>query len=405
MPKKVAAPPPTAEEYATLTARGDELLAARWAKEAKPLSDLYFVVISCKRPANVKPMEAKLQGCSPTWIVGAGDVEAYKAAGATNVVEGGGLCASRNLALQLAGAAGKPCVQISDDIKSLSFVASREDTEQWVKPGTIQVANQRAKQAEVGVASLGACARYIDVQTRRVGCKLGGTYPCGNPGQALGGPVVGAEHFVVGDFIVVQPDALRFDETMTLKEDYDFTCQHIYKHGRVARCNRLLILAEHYVNAGGAVAVRNKQREAQNIKHLRSKWPGVFLGSPRGPSEVRLIWAKRDVTIGGTRIFEPDPRNPGRGIYDQEEARRAREKRLSKAAGKPVHVAPAPPKAPRPKKAKVAAPPPPPPWVTCAPTRRASTSRRRRPPGNPIKRPRSADILTTGPRAPSRSAT
>jgi len=66
------------------------------------------------------------------------------------------------------------------------------------------------------------------------------------------------------------------------------------------------------------------------------------------------------VTIGGSRIFEPDPRNAGRAIYDQEEARAVRAKRLSKAAGQPVHVAPAPPKAPRAKKPKAAAPAPPP---------------------------------------------
>ena len=255
-------------------------------------------------------------------------------------------------------AAGKVCVQISDDIKSLSFVSSKHDTAAWVKPSSIQDANGRAKQATIAVASLKACAAYIDAQSLATNSKLGGTYPCGNPGQACGGPVVAASHFVVGDFVVVQPSSqLRWDEAMTLKEDYDFTCQHIYEFGRVARCNRLLILAEHYVNAGGAVAIRNSKREAQNIKHLRAKWPGVFLVSPRGPSEVRLIWAKRDVTIGGDRIYEPDPRNPGRAIYDQEEARRAREKRLAKEAGKPVHVDPAPErvKVPRPRKQKVAA--------------------------------------------------
>lgn len=340
--------------YAEATALGNSLILERSSTnqypDLKALTQLYFAIISCGRPANVVAMEGKLEGCDPTWIVGAGEADAYRAAGATRVVEGGGLCASRNLALKLAQEAGKPCVQISDDIDRISFASSQHDGPNWTKPGSLQVANQRAKEATTAACALGLCARYVDAQTRASGpAKLGGTYPCGNPGQALGGPVVGAEHFIVGDFIVVQPDAIRFDEAMTLKEDYDFTCQHIYKHGRVARCNRLLILAQHYVNAGGAVAVRNTAREAANIKHLRTKWPGVFLGSPRGPSEVRLIWAKRDCTLGGDRMFEVDPRQPSRAIYDPEEARLAREKRLSKAAGKPVHVAPLPPKAKKPR--------------------------------------------------------
>lgn len=347
-----------AEAYAAETSAGDALLAKAAPSAFRPVGDFFFAIISCKRPANVVAMESKLAGCDVTWIVGDGDKEAYEASGAAKVVVGGGLCASRNKALDLAKAANKVCVQISDDIKSLSFVSSKHDTAAWVKPSSIQDANGRAKQATIAVASLRACAAYIDAQSLATNSKLGGTYPCGNPGQACGGPVVAASHFVVGDFVVVQPSSqLRWDEAMTLKEDYDFTCQHIYEFGRVARCNRLLILAEHYVNAGGAVAIRNSKREAQNIKHLRAKWPGVFLVSPRGPSEVRLIWAKRDVTIGGDRIYEPDPRNPGRAIYDQEEARRAREKRLAKEAGKPVHVDPAPErvKVPRPRKQKVAA--------------------------------------------------
>ena len=355
-PERIAA---EAKIYKEETKRGDALLAAACGGKMRPLSDFSFAIVSCKRPGNVVAMESKLVGCDVTWIVGDGDEAAYRGAGAARVVVGGQLCASRNRALDLAKAGGKVCVQVSDDIKSLSFIASKHDTAQWAKPASIQDANARAKQADVAVASLAACARYIDAQSRATGSKLGGTYPCGNPGQACGGPVVAASHFVVGDFVVVQPESpLRFDEAMTLKEDYDFTCQHIYEHGRVARCNRLLILAEHYVNAGGAVAVRNAKREAQNIKHLRKKWPGVFLVSPRGPSEVRLIWAKRDVTIGGDRIYEPDPRNPGRAIYDQEEARLAREKRLAKEAGTYVEVKPAPskPKAKRPRKEPAPAP-------------------------------------------------
>ena len=84
-------------------------------------------------------------------------------------------------------------------------------------------------------------------------------------------PCVGA-HFIVGDFIVVQPDSpVRFDTRMTLKEDYDFTAQHLQTHGKVCRVNRLLIHAEHRTNEGGAVTVRNVKTELANIKHLRTK--------------------------------------------------------------------------------------------------------------------------------------
>ena len=76
---------------------------------------------------------------------------------------------------------------------------------------------------------------------------------------------------------------------MTLKEDYDFTAQHLHTYGQIARLNRVFVKAKHYTNAGGAVAVRNDEREQYNIKILRRKWPGVFRAHPfRGPNEVRM---------------------------------------------------------------------------------------------------------------------
>ena len=179
--------------------------------------------------------------------------------------------------------------------------------------------------------SPGAAAQYIDYQSKQTNSKLGGTYPCGNAGQGCAMAPVAAEHFVVGDFFVSQPSATcRFDEELTLKEDYDFTCQHIHLYGRVARCNRLTLLAEHYVNEGGAVSIRNATEEKKNIKRLRSKWPGVFLGSPRGDSEVRLIWDKRDVVLGGNRVFETYDVRGKLTVYDKDEQKDIRRKRLAK---------------------------------------------------------------------------
>lgn len=126
---------------------------------------------------------------------------------------------------------------------------------------------------------------------RRQGAFYGGVYPNTNDGFAYATPPITTEHFIVGDFIVVDSvnSSLRFDERMTLKEDYDFTCQHLHTHGQVCRINRIFVGAEHYTNKGGAVAVRTTEREAANIAHLRAKWPGVFINQKR-ENEVILRW-------------------------------------------------------------------------------------------------------------------
>lgn len=312
------------------TKKGDALIKKACGGTARPLSDFFFCIISARRPGNVVKVESALKGCDVTWIVAAGDKEAYEQGGATQVIEGGKLCASRNKGLELARKLKKPCVQLSDDLKQISFVSCRED-KKWTKPASLSEANRRAKAGVIEAVSPGAAAQYIDVQSKATSSKLGGTYPCGNAGQGCAMDVVAAEHFVVGDFFVSQPEStINFDEELTLKEDYDFTCQHIHAHGRIARCNRLTLLAEHYVNEGGAVSIRNASEEKKNIKRLRSKWPGVFLGSPRGDVEVRLIWAKRDVVLGGDRVFETYDVRGKQTVYDKDEQKELRQKRISK---------------------------------------------------------------------------
>ena len=64
------------------------------------------------------------------------------------------------------------------------------------------------------------------------------------------------------------------------------------------------------------MAVRNATREKENIRRMRSKWPGVFLNGHRGPCEVVMRWDKRDVSLGGTRRIGSDGKplpEPGKG--------------------------------------------------------------------------------------------
>lgn len=63
---------------------------------------------SPKKQKKTKPKRPKV-----VWVVGEGETAAYRAQGAEEVVEGGGLCASRNKALELAAKRKKICVQLS----------------------------------------------------------------------------------------------------------------------------------------------------------------------------------------------------------------------------------------------------------------------------------------------------
>merc|ERR1712048_113256 len=124
--------------------------------------------------------------------------------------------------------------------------------------------------------------------------KLAGVFPTGNATMTMGSEEYGTQNFILGDFFVADASPCRFDESMTLKEDYDFTCSHIAKHGSVLRCNRMLLVVRHYANDGGAVDMRDGagKREKANISILQRKWPGVFKMNVKRPSEVLMNWNK-----------------------------------------------------------------------------------------------------------------
>jgi hypothetical protein len=100
--------------------------------------------------------------------------------------------------------------------------------------------------------------------------------------------------------MVVRPgSAPRFDPQMRLKEDYDFTAQHVDVYGAASRMNRLFVRARHYTNAGGAVDVRNAALEQQTIAYLQSKWarrgyPKLFRLNPTRANEVIMHFSKAE---------------------------------------------------------------------------------------------------------------
>lgn len=227
------------------------------------LGGCYVAVISSKRPANVAPM-TELLG-QATWFVGAGEALAYG-----NAVEGGGLCASRNKALRAAWERGAPCLQFSDDLRKVERAVS-------VGP-----------KLKALPSTLGQEVARLLTGMKVAGAKLGGFAPTSNPFYANVDRPLHTGAFIVGDAILVQPCDLLFDEQLRLKEDYDYTLQHLQQFGVVARLDDALLTFLHRGNAGGAVAVRTSALEQESIDHLRRKWPAYIRDNPRRKDEILL---------------------------------------------------------------------------------------------------------------------
>merc|ERR1719379_2935914 len=101
---------------------------------------------------------------------------------------------------------------------------------------------------------------------------------------------------------------------MSLKEDYDFSCAHIFAHGSLMRCNRLTLNVKHYSNSGGACSNRDKKgaEERKNVEILRRKWPGAFRMNPKRRNEVIMSWPSKGMADEGGDSAEPEARAPAR---------------------------------------------------------------------------------------------
>ncbi len=225
---------------------------------------IHFAVISKGRPQNVAAME-KLLNFTPTWYVGEGETQAYKDAGATFVIEAGGLCQARNKALETAFRTGLYCFQLSDDLKEIKYALNKKET---------------------NPISFSDLYSIMLQELRNSPFHLCGVSPTSNPFFVTKDRHTFA--FVVGDCILIKPTELRFDENMILKEDYDYTVEHIKKYGGILRLNRFLLTFQHKTNKGGAVEIRTLEREQSMIRYLNNKHPWWFRENPNRAGEILL---------------------------------------------------------------------------------------------------------------------
>jgi hypothetical protein len=200
-------------------------------------------------------------------------------------------------------------VEVSDDISKWVYYDVSKQNFSGEKDFT--KANKALAGAKKFAITPLAAAQFMLAKMRASPAKpkLAGVLPTGNPTLTMGCEEFGTKNFILGDFFVADNSPCRFDETMTLKEDYDYTCSHISKHGSVLRCNRMVLTVRHYANEGGAVDNRDAagKRERANIEILQRKWPGVFkMNVKRNSCEVLMNWNKygkenKSVDTGSSR--------------------------------------------------------------------------------------------------------
>lgn len=288
-------------------------------KRNLPSTDqLHFCIISARRAdkadgiAGIAATQAALTGAGidPIWYVDQQSLDQYKALGLKCKV-GGKLCPARNMALDDAKKENKVCVQLSDDISKFQYHHGKQ-----VKERNDAAMNKAFKNAVCHVITPVAAARFLVAKMRTCTTppQLGGVFPLASCARGFCGEEVTRKQFILGDFFVVDLHSkVRFDEKLSLKEDYDFTCRHIFTHGSVLRANRMTISAKHRVNNGGACSIRSGSEEDKNIVILKRKWPRA-IRDQRREHEVTLSWPADDDPCGTKRSSSNNRNIPKSGI-------------------------------------------------------------------------------------------
>ena len=195
-----------------------------------------------------------------------GEKHLYEKHGCKNVFETGTLMQSRNAALDMAFSENKICVQLSDDLKKVT-------TNKNFAP---------KKQVHIDFA----IDQLVNVFQKVDGVYLMGIPPTSNDFFAKS--LISKNTFCIGDMLFVKPNDLRFDTSLTLKEDYDYTLQHLSKYKNCFRYQKYLFEFEHYKNKGGAVDYRTEQEEQKNIKILFAKWGNKIKLNPKRKNEILI---------------------------------------------------------------------------------------------------------------------
>jgi hypothetical protein len=77
---------------------------------------------------------------------------------------------------------------------------------------------------------------------------------------------------VLGPFMGIISNGLRFDTTLGLKEDFDYSIQVLNRYRKVLRFNKYHYMVGHLVGKGGCTAYRTTAKEREQKEKFVNKW-------------------------------------------------------------------------------------------------------------------------------------
>lgn len=94
---------------------------------------------------------------------------------------------------------------------------------------------------------------------------------------------------ILGPFFNIVDTSLRFDETITLKEDYDFFLQNIQKYSKALRFDLYHYKCNHQTLAGGCSTYRTKEKEKENMALLIKKWGSKIVSETENEDDINPV--------------------------------------------------------------------------------------------------------------------
>jgi hypothetical protein len=235
------------------------------------MNEFHLAIISTKRPGNVTFMQKLCEPFECHWYVNYGEEQDYKEAGAKYIWSGGNnICYARNLAIQRATMVNLPCVQISDDLRSIRRIR-------------LDVSGKRV----IKLSNVAETVNELISQLKKHNAFFGGVAINNNPLNYTGEDV-STDKLIVNDFICMMPSLYRFDESLALKEDYDMCVFQLLEGHKIIRLNNILCDFPHRTNPGGANTYRNDATEDAATRAIMAKWPKYIIPHKTRPGQISL---------------------------------------------------------------------------------------------------------------------